>query len=272
VPAARHILKPMEHVPVVILCGGQGTRMRGQTPTKKELVKVGGRPIIWHVMRIFSAYGFNEFVLTLGYQAEQMKRYFLDYQAMSRDLLVQLGDVHSRAKVSFLDDTGHPPWEVRLVDTGLHTEKASRIAQVGENLSGERFFVAYGDDVSDVDLGALVAFHREHGKLATLTAVQIRLPYGVVEADDSGRVHGFLERPLLDHWINGGFMLFEHPALDLMAAGENVSLEQEVLPRLAEQGQLMIYRHEGFWQSMNTMKDNLLLEELWQSGAPWKVW
>jgi glucose-1-phosphate cytidylyltransferase len=262
----------MERIPVVILCGGQGTRMRGQTPTKKELVKVGGRPIIWHVMRIFSAYGFNEFVLTLGYQAEQMKRYFLNYEAMSRDLMVHLGDRKGGSHVSFLNDTDHPPWEVFLVDTGLHTEKASRIVRVGSNLKGERFFVAYGDDVSDVDLGALAAFHREHGKLATLTAVQIRLPYGVVEADKSGRVHGFLERPQLEHWINGGFMLFERSALELMAAGEDVNLEKEILPRLADEGQLMIYRHKGFWQSMNTMKDNLLLEELWQRGAPWKVW
>jgi glucose-1-phosphate cytidylyltransferase len=262
----------MEQIPVVILCGGQGTRMRGQTLTKKELVRVGGRPIIWHVMRIFSAYGFNEFILTLGYQADQVKRYFLDYEAMSRDLLVHLGDPEGGAGVGFLNGTGHPPWQVRLVDTGLHTEKASRIARVGSNLKSERFFVAYGDDVSDVDLGALTAFHREHGRLATLTAVQIRLPYGVVEADESGRVHGFLERPQLAHWINGGFMLFERPVLDLMASGENVNLEKEILPRLAEEGRLMIYRHRGFWQSMNTMKDNLLLEELWQQGAPWKVW
>ena len=246
--------------------------MRGQTLTKKELVKVGGRPIIWHVMRIFSAHGFNEFVLTLGYQAEQLKRYFLNYEAMSRDLMIHLGDGLGGANASFLNDTGHPPWKVLLVDTGLHTEKASRIVRVGHNLSGRRFFVAYGDDVSDVDLGALAAFHREHGKLATLTAVQIHLPYGVVEADESGRVHGFLERPRLKHWINGGFMLFERPALEMMADGNDVNLEKEILPRLAEEGQLMIYRHHGFWQSMNTMKDNLLLEELWQQGAPWKVW
>lgn len=246
--------------------------MRGQTPTKKELVKVGGRPIIWHVMRIFSTYGFNEFILTLGYQADQMKRYFLDYEAMSRDLLVHLGDHQGEERVRFLKDASHPSWDVHLIDTGLHSEKATRIAQVADNLKGERFFVAYGDDVSDVDLGALTAFHREHGKLATLTAVQIQLPYGVVEADTAGRVHGFLERPLLEHWINGGFMLFERPVLELMASGENVNLEKEILPLLAEEGQLMIYRHEGFWQSMNTMKDNLLLEELWQQGAPWKLW
>ncbi|MCI0395125.1 MAG: NTP transferase domain-containing protein [Chloroflexi bacterium] len=262
----------MEDIPVVILCGGQGTRMRGETLTKKELVRVGGRPIIWHVMRIFSAYGHNRFILTLGYQAEQLKRYFLEYEAMSRDLTLQLGEHDSQPQVQFHHDAGHPAWEVLLVDTGLHTEKASRIAQVAGHLNGDRFFVAYGDDVSDVDLNALVAFHCGHGRLATITAVQIALPYGVVEADEAGLVTGFVERPRLPYWINGGFMLFERPALALMAEGDDVNLETEVLPELARQGQLMIYRHTGFWQSMNTMKDNLLLEELWQQGAPWKVW
>lgn len=246
--------------------------MRGQTPTKKELVKVGGRPIIWHVMRIFSAYGFNKYVLTLGYGADQLKRYFLNYDAMSRDLVLHLGDHGGQRLVEFGGAAGHPGWEVAMVDTGLHTAKASRVARVRQYLTDERFFVAYGDDVADVDLEALVDFHREHGRLATITAVQIRLPYGVVEADDNGLVDGFVERPLLERWINGGFMLFERQVLDLMLAGDNVDLEKDVLPELARRRQLMIYRHRGFWQSMNTMKDNILLEELWRKGAPWKVW
>lgn len=262
----------MHEIPVVILCGGQGTRMQGQTLTKKELVEVGGRPIIWHVMRIFSAYGYHRFVLTLGYQAEQLKRHFLEYEAMSRDLVIQLGNDAARHRLTFQGEAEHPTWDVALIDTGLHTEKASRIARVSEHLNADRFFVAYGDDVSDVDLDALTAFHRQHGKLATLTAVQIRLEYGVVEADDTGMVLGFVERPLLGRWINGGFMLFERSVLDLMADGSEVSLEKQVLPQLADQRQLMIYRHSGFWQSMNTMKDNLKLEELWRTGAPWKVW
>jgi glucose-1-phosphate cytidylyltransferase len=246
--------------------------MRGETLTKKELVKVGGRPIIWHVMRIFSAHGFNKYVLTLGYEADQIKRYFLNYDAMSRDLLLHLGDQSDRNIVQFGATAGHPSWEVAMVDTGLHTAKASRVARVREHLAGERFFVAYGDDVADVDLGALLDFHRAHGRLATITAVQIQLPYGVVQADDSGLVEGFVERPLLERWINGGFMLFERQALDLMASGEDVDLENDVLPELARMRQLMIFRHRGFWQSMNTMKDNILLEKLWQQGAPWKVW
>lgn len=246
--------------------------MWGETPTKKELVNVGGRPIIWHVMRIFSAHGYNRFILTLGYQADQLKQYFLDYETSSRDFTVHLGSNHSRPALDYHDTVNHPPWEVVMAETGLYTEKASRIAKVKQHLNGDRFFIAYGDDVSDVDLSDLVAFHEEHGKLATVTAVQIQLPYGVVEADEAGLVHGFVERPTLPYWINGGFMLFEKETLGLMDNGEDISLEQQILPELARQGQLMIYRHHGFWQSMNTMKDNLLLEELWRGGAPWKIW
>lgn len=246
--------------------------MWGETPTKKELVNVGGRPIIWHVMRIFSTYGYNRFILTLGYQADQLKQYFLDYETSSRDFTVHLGLNHSAPALDFHDDVHHPPWDVVLADTGLYTEKASRIAKVKQHLDGHRFFIAYGDDVSDVDLSALVKFHQEHGKMATITAVQIQLPYGVVEANDAGLVHGFIERPTLPYWINGGFMLFENDTLNLMVDGDDISLEQQILPELARQGQLMIFRHHGFWQSMNTMKDNILLEELWRSDAPWKVW
>ena len=265
----------MEQIPVVILCGGQGSRMRGETLTKKELVEVGGRPIIWHVMRIFSGHGFNQFVLTLGYQAEAIKRYFLEYELMCRDVTLELahpanGDGRSRHQLH--GEMEHPTWEVSLVNTGLHTEKGSRIVQVSDYLEGDRFFVAYGDDVSDVDLAALVAFHKEHGKLATITAVQVHLQYGVVEADEAGRVSGFSERPLLPYWINGGYMLFERAVLMEMAAGTNVNLETQVLPELARRGELMVYRHNGFWKSMNTFKDTLELEQLWQQGAPWKIW
>lgn len=246
--------------------------MRGQTPTKKELVEVGGRPIIWHVMRIFSAYGHNEFVLTLGYEAEQIRRYFLDYEVMTRDVTLTIGSPEDQSQVKFHRGLEHPVWQVSLVDTGLWTDKASRVARVRDYLKGPRFFVAYGDDVSDVDLTALSAFHRSHGRLATITAVQIDLPYGVVEADPQGLVRGFLERPRLEHWINGGFMLFEREVLDRMANGDDVSLEEQILPELALDQQLMIYRHHGFWRSMNTMKDNMILEEMWQQSAPWRVW
>lgn len=263
----------MIDIPVVIVCGGQGTRMRGSTSVKKELVEIGGKPILWHVMRIFSAHGMNRFVLTLGYGADQIRRYFLEFEAMNRDLTFSLGQTANGGKTPrFHGKAEHPPWQVSLIDTGLHTEKASRIARVAQHLKADRFFVAYGDDVSDVDLSALIRFHQDHGKLATITAVQVNLQYGIVEADESGQVSGFAERPLLPYWINGGFMLFEREVLDLMADGGDVNLETQVLPKLAKQGQLMIYRHKGFWQSMNTMKDTMLLEKIWQDNPPWKVW
>ncbi len=248
--------------------------MRGSTATKKELVEIGGRPILWHVMRIFSAHGLNRFVLALGYGADQIRRYFLEYEAMSRDLTLQVGNpANGRSPaLQYHNTSGHPPWQVTLADTGLHTEKASRIAQVAHHLEGDRFFVAYGDDVSDVNLPALIRFHKKHGKLATITAVQVDLQYGVVEADETGLVSGFAERPRLPYWINGGFMLFERSVLDMMANGDDVNLETQILPQLAKQDQLMIYRHTGFWQSMNTMKDTLTLEKIWQDNPPWKIW
>lgn len=262
----------MKETPVVILCGGKGTRMRGQTLTKKELVRVGGRPILWHVMRIFSAYGYSRFILTLGYEAEQIKRYFLEYELLTRDIELESGNQDGDTHINYLSEINHPPWQIALVDTGLHTMKASRISHVRQYLTGDRFFVAYGDDVSDVDLNALSSFHHQHGKLATLTSVQINLQYGVIEADDDGQVLGFVERPKLSQWINGGFFLFEKPVLDLIPPDRDVNLEKDVLSRLAEMKELMAYRHDGFWQSMNTMKDNLRLEEMWQQGAPWKTW
>ncbi|MCA9922942.1 MAG: NTP transferase domain-containing protein [Anaerolineales bacterium] len=263
----------MAEIPVVIICGGQGTRMRGSTTTKKELVEIGGRPIIWHVMRIFSAHGFNEFVLTLGYGANQLRRYFLEYEMMSRNLTLHIGlPENGRSARTYQNYLGHSPWQVALVDTGLHTEKAQRITKVADYLQADRFFAAYGDDVSDVDLTKLAAFHQQHGKLATITAVQIDLQYGIVEANDDGLVAGFVERPRLPYWINGGFMLFERQVLDIILKHGFTNLETEVLPHLAAQDQLMIYRHDGFWQSMNTMKDTILLEKIWQTNPPWKVW
>ncbi len=243
----------------------------GESPVKKELVPVGGRPILWHVLRSFSAHGFNRFVICLGHMGEQIKRYFLDYDSLTRDFSLHLGE-EGHPTIEFHNRRDHPHWQVTLADTGLHTEKASRIAQVADHIQAERFFVSYGDDVSDVDLTALVAFHRAHGKLATLTGIQVNLDYGVVEADETGQVQGFVERPRLPYWINGGYMLFEAAALDLMRQGDDVNLETQVLPQLAAAGQLMVYRHTGFWKSMNTMKDNIELERLWQEGAPWKVW
>ncbi len=263
----------MTDTPVVIFCGGQGTRMRGDTLTKKELVEIGGQPILWHVMRIFSTYGFNHFVLPLGYGADQIKRYFLQYEAFTRDFSLWVGDGAEETPLHFHGRAQHPTWRIDLVDTGLYTDKASRIARVADYLTGARFFATYGDGVGNVNVGALLAFHRAHGRLATITAIQPRhYQYGTLEADENGLVTHYEQYPVLPYWINGGFMVFERDVLPLMAASENVALETEVLPRLVAQGQLMLFRHHGFWQSMDTLKDAMDLEERWKKEAPWKVW
>lgn len=264
----------MENTPVVIFCGGQGTRMRGGTITKKELVEVGGRPIIWHVMRIFSAYQFNRFILPLGYEGHQLRRYFLEYEAMTQDFTIFLGEsvADGKPNITFHQQPEHPQWEVTLIETGANTEKASRIKQVADCLKGERFFVTYGDGVGDVNLAKLWAFHRSHGKLATVTAVQAQYQYGVLEANEFGQVMNYVQYPLLPHWVNAGFMLFERELLDWIEDGSGVGLETELFGQLVAAGELMCYKHHGFWRSMDTLKDSLELEKIWQMDAPWKVW
>lgn len=245
--------------------------MRGGTLTKKELVEIGGRPIIWHVMRIFSAFGHNQFVLPLGYEAQQLKRYFLTYEAMSRDVTVHVG--REEEHVTYHGQSDHPEWTVALVDTGLHTDKASRVARVAGYLNSERFFLTYGDGVSDVDINRLLAFHKAHGKLATITAVRpSHYQYGIMRANDEGLVSAYEQYPEMPDWINGGFMVFEHAALDWMRNGDEVALETGVLQELVAAGELMMYRHNGFWQSMDTLKDANELEKIWQNGAPWRSW
>lgn len=256
-----------DSLPVVILCGGQGTRMQGDTLTKKELVEVGGRPILWHVMKIYAAYGHTRFILTLGHQAEALKRYFLEYQAMSGDCTVNLGE----SSAITYHNNNRENWEVTLADTGLDTEKGTRIYRVARYIDTSTFFVTYGDGVGNINLDALLAFHRGHGRLATVTGVRPRLQYGLLQADESGLVTGFIQKPQLEHWINAGFMVFERGVLDYLA-GDEVHLEREALPRLAADGQLMMYRHTGFWRSMDTFKEALELDHLWRQSAPWKVW
>ena len=259
------------NVPVVIFCGGEGTRMKGGTLTKKELVEIGGRPIIWHVMRIFSGFGHNNFVLPLGYEARQIKRYFLNYEAMTRDFTVRVG--RRENEISYHGEESHPVWEVSLVDTGKRTDKASRVARVADHLTGDRFFLTYGDGLSDININDLLAFHRAHGRLATITAVQpANYQYGIIEADDDGLILRHEQYPSLPYWINGGFMLFEREALSYMQNGDDVPLETGVLQEMIADRQVMIYRHEGFWRSMDTLKDAIDLQKIWSDGAPWKVW
>ncbi len=250
----------MENIPVVILCGGQGTRM-DNTLTKKELIEIDDKPLLWHVMRIFSTYGHNEFVFALGHLGEQIRGYFSE---------------EGLHKCRYPGQGEHPTWEITFVDTGpAEVEKASRVARVTDHLFQDRFFVAYGEAVANVNLDNLVAFHEHHGKLATITGVHVNFHLGIIEADATSRVSGFVEKPLLPYWVNGGFMLFERQALDFFAPGcirNDLYLEHEVLPALAAERELMLYQHDGYWQSMKTLKDAQLLRNAWQESQPWKVW
>ena len=254
------------NLPVIILCGGQGTRM--QATTNKVLTDIGGRPIIWHVMRIYAAYGHKRFILALGHQGNEIKRYFLEYNPMSSDFTITLGQ---SGRITYHSPDGEADWQVTLADTGGRTEKGTRIKRVARYIESDTFFVTYGEAVGNVDIDALLAFHRRHGRLATVTGTRLRSHLGILQLADGGQVSGFMEKPQLDHWVNAGFMVFERGVLDYLD-GENVHLEREVLPRLAADGQLMMYTHSGFWRSMKTFKDARELDAVWRESAPWKVW
>jgi glucose-1-phosphate cytidylyltransferase len=242
--------------------------MRGDTLTKKELIELGDRPILWHVMKIFAACGHTRFILTLGHQAEAIKRYFLEYEPMSHDFTLCLGQPGA---VRCHESDVEADWEITLADTGLDTEKGSRIHRAARYVEGDTFFVTYGEAVGNVDVDGLLAFHRQHGRLATVTGTRLRSHLGIFELNGDGQVVGFEEKPQLDHWVNAGFMVFERGVLDYLA-GDNVHLEQEALPRLAADGQLMMYRHAGYWRSMKTFKDAMELDTVWRESAPWRVW
>jgi len=232
---------------VAILCGGRGTRLREKTESMpKALVEIGGRPILWHVMQIYAAQGCRRFVLCTGYLGEQVKE-FADAETWPQGV------------------------EVRCVDTGLDTPTGGRLKLAGEAIGPGSFFATYADGVADIDLAALADFHADHGDLATMTIVRPNLQFGVAELDGDTRVRGFVEKPRSERWINGGFFCFEPDALDYIA--EDSVLEREPLEQLAQEGRLHGFRHEGFWDCMDTYKDAVMLNDLWaEGGAPWKVW
>jgi glucose-1-phosphate cytidylyltransferase len=253
---------------VVILAGGFGTRLMEETEViPKPMVAIGGQPILWHIMKHYAHHGFKDFIIALGYKGTVIKRYFLDYSSsLADDLVVDLatGAVETRGKPT-------EDWRVHLVDTGLETLTGGRLQRL-ERFLPSTFLLTYGDGVSDVDLGALVRFHREHGKIATVTAVRPPARFGGLVLDGD-RIARFTEKPQAgEGWINGGFLVFE-PGIFRYLQGERSSLESTALEALAADGQLMAYRHDGFWQCMDTLRDKRWLEGLWQSGqAKWKVW
>ncbi len=255
---------------VVILCGGQGTRLREETEYRpKPLVEVGGRPILWHIMKSYAHYGFSEFVLCLGYRGNMIKEYFLNYEAMNNDFTIRLGQ---KSHLDFSGAHKEQNFCVTLADTGQDTMTGGRIKRIEKYVDGDTFLVAYGDGVADVDISQLVAFHKSHGRLATVTTVRPNSRFGILEIANDGAVLEFSEKPQLDGWASAGFLVFERKVFGYIEADDCI-LEGAPLERLAAEGQLMAYRHEGFFFAMDTYREYLYLNELWQSGkAPWRVW
>ncbi|MSR22663.1 MAG: glucose-1-phosphate cytidylyltransferase [Gemmatimonadetes bacterium] len=253
---------------VVLLAGGFGTRLAEETETKpKPMVEIGGHPILWHIMKHYGFHGFNEFVVALGYKGEAIKKFFVDYQNLHGDLTIDLVRGHMER-----EDQVHEPWVVHLVQTGHDVMTGGRIRRLRSQLEQQTFMVTYGDGVSNVNLQELLAYHRAHKRLATVTAVRPPARFGGIEFDGDF-VSRFIEKSQIgEGWINGGFLVFEPGVFDYLDGDYN-SLESDALERLAADRQLVAFRHEGFWQCMDTVRDKQFLERLWSDGhPPWRVW
>ncbi len=253
---------------VAILAGGLGTRLSEETSLKpKPMVEVGGKPMLWHIMNIYASYGFKEFVVALGYKGELIKDYFLDYRQHARSLSVDLGT----GSVT-LHDGSHEDWIVHLLDTGVDTNTGGRVKRVTEFIGNETFLLTYGDGVSNVNIPALIEFHKKQKTLVTLTAVRPPARFGQMVIEDD-RVVQFKEKPQIgEGWINGGFFVLE-PGIRKYIQGDQTAWEFESLEQLAAEGQVSAYQHQDFWQCMDTLRDVHSLDKLWQEGnAPWKVW
>lgn len=255
---------------VVILAGGYGTRISEETVTlPKPLVEIGGMPILWHIMKLYSHHGLNDFVICCGYKGHLIKKYFLEYFERHSDVTVDLS-----SNTVEVHHTVSEPWRVTLVDTGLNTMTGGRIKRIRPYIGDEPFCLTYGDGVSDLDIGALIQFHRQQAALATVTAVAQPGRFGALDlSNERPRVMGFREKSGMDgHLINGGFFVLEPSVFDLIDSDETV-WEQEPMRKLVAADQLAVYRHQGYWQNMDTLRDKNLLQELWDSGeAPWRVW
>lgn len=252
----------------VILAGGLGTRLQEQTQTKpKPMVEIGGKPVLWHIMNIYAAHGFKDFIVALGYKGEVMKNYFLNYYYLNNDISISLRNGQVTTYEGHRED-----WDLHLIDTGAETQTGGRVKRLSRWLDNSTFMLTYGDGVARLDIRKLLEYHRSHGKLATLTAVRPPARFGGLQFSDN-LVSEFTEKPQLgEGWINGGFFVMEPQVLDYIEGDETI-LEREPLERLAGEGQLAAYRHDDFWQSMDTLRDVRLLEQLWENGsAPWKMW
>lgn len=254
---------------VAILAGGQGTRLAEETSVRpKPMVEIGGRPILWHVMRHYSRYDFNQFVIALGYKGDHIKKYFAEYQPLTGNVTIRIGD---RRRIE-CHESQHAPWQVDLVETGAATLTGGRVKRLQPFLGNETFMLTWGDGISDVDLEQLYQFHRSHGRLATVTAVRPPARYGHIAFQDA-EITSFEEKPqTAEGWINGAFFVLEPGIFDYIA-DDMTMFEHEPMRALAQDGQLMGYKHDGFWACMDTLRDKRRLEEMWEAGnRPWATW
>ncbi len=254
----------------VILAGGFGTRISEESHLKpKPMIEIGGIPILWHIMKEYSHYGFNEFIICAGYKQHVIKEYFANYYLHRSDITF---DFASENKIKVHNNEAEP-WKVTIVDTGLNTMTGGRVKRIRDYVGDETFMLTYGDGLCDIDIAELVKYHKSHGKLATMTAINVNQRFGVLEIDESNRINDFREKSKVDSSvINGGYMVLEPGVFDYIR-GDKTVFEKEPLQTLAAEGNLMAYRHRGFWQCMDTQRDKMMLEELWNGGnAPWKVW
>lgn len=251
----------------VILAGGLGTRISEESHLRpKPMIEVGGRPILWHIMKLFSHFGINDFVICLGYKGYVIKEYFANYFLHMSNVTFDMTRNEMKVHEQFAD-----PWRVTLIDTGAETLTGGRLKRVREYIGEERFCFTYGDGVSNIDIRALIGFHERHGKHATITAIQPPGRYGALNLDGAA-VRNFQEKPAGDNaWINGGFFVLEPAVFDYIE-GDRTSWETGPLQRMAQDNQLVAYQHAGFWQAMDTLRDKNHLEDLWRTGAPWKLW
>lgn len=255
---------------ILILAGGMGTRLSEETDLRpKPMVEVGGRPILWHIMKLYSNYGHNDFVVLLGYKGYYIKEYFANYFLHQSNVTIDLStnklEVHSN---------NSEPWRITLLDTGADTMTGGRVKRAEDFIGGERFMLTYGDGLCDVNMDQLLVFHENHGRALTMTSVQPDGRFGTFEADPDGAVSQFLEKPRGDgSWINGGFFVCEPKVLDYITQNDTTVFEQQPLQNLANDGELFTYKHPGFWKCMDTQRDKMDLNALWLSGsAPWKTW
>jgi len=260
-----------ENMKVVILCGGTGTRLREETEFRpKPMVNIGPYPILWHIMKYYSQFGCKEFVLALGYKGDMIKNYFCHYELMNNDVTIELGQPEKTCIHYAHDEAG---WKITLADTGEKSLKGARLKKVEKYIVGDTFMMTYGDGIADVDIGKLLAFHQAHGKMATVTGINIASRFGELKIDGDS-VETFSEKPQDGKgFINGGFFVFSRKILDYLTTDDLCDLEVGPLEQIAGEGQLMVYKHRGFWACMDTLRDMEYLNKIWNDGrARWKIW